>query len=509
MRMKKQTYIPYVEHEKIRVAVMFQVASYWPSIESFYEACRMDDAVDIRIYYVDDLAVEKAQMEHSEAFLRERRLPYEIYSEDRIDAFLPHVALYQPPHDVLYRNPPALSIHLKRKGIRILYIPYGIEIADTADARLAHFYTYVVRNSWRIYTFSKIMQEDYQMYCPNRHAVRATGSPKFDAVCGGDFQRSEEVSKKADGRKVIVWKMHFPKLIYEGIRQLQVTPYLSEYIRFAEQLQQYQDLLFVILPHPIFFSGVMPQQFARDVNRLFETLKRQENAVLDRSDDYRNSLYTADAIMVDRSALMVEAGLCDVPVLYMRNQDYEEPLTNAVKSLVDSYEQGTSAEDMASFVERFRSNATGDFRTKRAAVLEASMPFLDGACGKRILADMKEGIQNETDGRMRVVFFGAGIVCEHYIRELGILQNPDYLVLGLSDNNPKKWGTMHAGMRIMPPEQLKELAFDLLVITTEQNHVPIKQKLVYELCLDDEKIWRLDVFCEHYFAKDGMEQGWF
>lgn len=503
--MNRKNYIPYQKNEKIRVVIMLQVASYWPSIESFYQACMDDDEVEIKIFYVNDYSVEKAQKKGVEEFLVENSLIYEIYSEDRLDAFKPHVALYQPPYDVLYRNPSALSIHLMNKGVRIMYIPYGIEIADTEDARLAHFNTYVVRNSWRIYTFSNIMLEDYQQYCPNRHAVRATGSPKFDAINRKEIALDENIRVQAAGRKIIVWKIHFPKLIYEGLTQRQVTPYLSEYLKFAENMDDFEDLFFVVMPHPLFFSSTMPEGLAKEAQSLFALLENKANVILDFSPDYRNSLYNADAIIVDRSALMVESGLCKVPVLYMSNREYEEPLTRAVKYLVDTYEQGKTADDMLVFVENVRKNAITDFMKKRNKVIEETMPFLDGACGMRIKEDLKDGVKKQTQGRIKIVFFGAGAVLAHYIEELHIFHNQNYEVLGLSDNSAAKWGTMHAGMQVIPPEKLKEIDFDILVITSEQYHMPIKQKLVYELFLDEEKIMRLDVFSEKYFSNDGVK----
>ena len=199
---------------------------------------------------------------------------------------------------------------------------------------------------------------------------------------------------------------------------------------------------------------------------------------------------------------MFEAGLREVPVLYMRNKEYEEPLTEAVKCLVDTYEQGNTAEEMVMFIDRFRRNSFNDYMQKRRAVIEKTMPFLDGLCGKRIVEDMKNGIKEEHREQVRVVFFGAGLVCRHYIKELDIFQRKEFQVLGLADNNPNKWGTTYAGMQVMPPEKLKEIDFDILVIMVEQYHMPIKQKLVYELFLDEEKILRLDVFCEQYLYKD-------
>lgn len=56
--------------EKVRIAVMYQVASYWPSIESFYRACVDDDSVDIRIFFVNELSVESAQIEKTDVFDR-------------------------------------------------------------------------------------------------------------------------------------------------------------------------------------------------------------------------------------------------------------------------------------------------------------------------------------------------------------------------------------------------------------------------------------------------------
>ena len=48
----KHKYVSCGDGEKIRIAIMYQVASYWPTIESFYEACTEDAGVDVRIFYV-------------------------------------------------------------------------------------------------------------------------------------------------------------------------------------------------------------------------------------------------------------------------------------------------------------------------------------------------------------------------------------------------------------------------------------------------------------------------
>ena len=258
----KTRYIPCEKGEQVRIAVLYQVASFWPSIESFYEECARDRDADIRVYFIGAVSVERAQVEDSDKFLTEKGIPFSEYSEQAIREFRPHVALYQTPYDVSFRNPDSLAIHLKKLGIRIVYIPYGIEIADTEDARFNHYQAFVVKNAWRIYTFSEQMRSDYVRYCPNRHAVRAFGIPKFDAIAQKDRMKAEEIRQSAGGREVILWKMHFPKLIYENGQKKQVTPYLEEYWKFAEQIERYEDFFFVVMPHPMFFSNTIDPQLS-------------------------------------------------------------------------------------------------------------------------------------------------------------------------------------------------------------------------------------------------------
>ena len=501
-RFGRTKYIRWKQQEKLRIAFLYQVASYWPTIESFFQACAADEQVDAQVFFVDDAAVEKVQVEDSGRLLEEKRIPFQIYSEEKILEYKPHVALYQPPYDVSYRNPSALSLHLKNMGTRILYIPYGIEIADTEDAHLNHFFTFVVLNSWRIYTFSEAMREDYFRYCPNRHAVRALGIPKFDGFSEHLGPVKDEVKRLAGGRKIILWKLHFPKLIYEGECRRQVTPYLSEYLEFAGRLNGYSDFLFVVMPHPMFYSQTIDRELAAEAKTLLHLLRTEENVWIEEDPDYRNVLYHADAIIIDRSALLVEAGLCGVPVLYMKNRDYEEPLTRAVKSLVDAFEQGASANDMVHFINRFRENGLGYVAERIAAVREKVIPFLDGGCGLRILEDIKRGAAEAAEETVRVVFFGASFIFEHYVERLGILGDDSVCVLGVSDNDRQKWGMVRGGVKVIPPEELRHMDFDILVIASEQYYMPIKKKLVYELCLAEEKIVRLDEFAEMCLEKN-------
>ena len=116
-----------------------------------------------------------------------------------------------------------------------------------------------------------------------------------------------------------------------------------------------------------------------------------DNVYFDFDDDYRPCLVSSDYIITDRSAIMVEGGACGVPILYMSNIEYSEPMTAAIKPLVDSYAQGHNYSDMVDFLERCREGVDREKEQREKAFREC-IPFFDGHCGDRIKEDIAESL---------------------------------------------------------------------------------------------------------------------
>lgn len=387
--------VPYYKGEKIRIIFLFQVASFWPSWDTLLKACKEDERFDVKLLYLNETVVETSQMKTAECFLREKHIAYEDANEFDIDMFGPHIIVFQTPYDFNHRKVSHRSSAMKAKGYRVVYVPYGIEIADTKMARVDHFTQHVILNHWRLYTFSERMRQDYLLNVENPYGVRAVGHPKFDALyCKEDFKLSDEIVKRALGRKIVLWKVHFPKIIFENGEKHLTTPDLSEYIKFAEELENQKDLFFVFMPHPKLFDENIDEYIAEDINKLLSILEQKENVFIDMADDYRFSLLNSDYIMVDRSAVMIEAGAVGVPVLYMRNERFEEPMTAAVKPLVESYYQGSTCEDMITFLHMCRNKLDPKGR-ERQEKFKMCIPFFDGQCGERIKNDIAMAIYEE------------------------------------------------------------------------------------------------------------------
>lgn len=500
MQTLQDNYKAYKKGEKIEALFLFQAGTVWASMESVYESCKQDGRFDVKLVWVEDTTVETSHMVTAKEFLNEKRLPYVRYEEVKWEEYCPHIVFIQFPYDVACHTPETLSIQFRARGCRVIYIPYGIEISDTQIARKDHFHNFVVENSWRVYTCCDGMKEEYNMYCRNRKAVRVTGSPKFDAITYKEkLPLKDEIVKGADGKKVVVWKMHFPKKIVENGVIKQITPFMSEYIEFAQKMNQYKDLFFIVLAHPKMLKGIVASDCQGDetmmqqVKQLMKILSTKDNVYIDTDDDYRNSFYHADVIVMDRSAVMIEAAMLDVPILLMKNTDYSESMTKPVQYIVDSFEQGTCCKDIQNFILKICSGIDDKAEIRRQRIKE-TFPFNDGLCGERIKEDIVDGLMKEEKKASQVILYGTGEVCRYYLERQKWNNNIEFEVVAIVDSNSAKWGESFYGRTIISPYSIKELDFDAIVIMTEVHYFEIKKALVYDLYLDERKIWRLDEF---------------
>jgi CDP-glycerol glycerophosphotransferase (TagB/SpsB family) len=326
------------------------------------------------------------------------------------------------------------------------------------------------------------------------------GSPKFDAISHKEqLPLNEAIVKQSSGRRIVVWKMHFPKKIVENGKVYQITPYMDEYVEFARNIDRYSELYFVVMPHPKMLRGVVASDIQGDdtlmgkVSELFQILSGKNNVFIDKDDDYRKSLYHADAIIMDRSAVMIEAAMLDVPVLLMKNQDYSEPMTVPVENIVNCFIQGSRCRDMYLFVESVMRGEDTKAEARRNAIA-VNMPYNDGMCGERIKNDIANGIIQEKTSQPRVVFYGTGEICRYYMEKQNWNHSEKFRTIAMVDSNPSKWGTDFYDINMMPPEKLLETEFDAIVIMTEPHYFEIKKNLVYDYYIDERKIWRLDEF---------------
>ena len=486
--------------DKVRIAFVFQVPSFWSSWESLYEACMQDDRIEARIFWLHGANGDWFQMYMSEDYLKNENMPYTRFTYDAIMDFSPQYMVYQTPYDKGHRPDMAWTARFRRKGIKIVYIPYGIEISDMKESRVKHFGRSVVLNSFAVYTLSEAMKEEYNKWCINAEAVRGLGLPKFDGL-QKSFSLPQEIRDRAAGRRILLWKVHFPKTFKEGDVSYQVTPNIEEYLTFAVWLSAQTDLFVIFMPHPKFMDLNTFKGKRMVGERLIHSLKTNPNVYIDLSDDYRVSLMNADAIIVDRSAIMVEAGMRDVPTLYMQNEKFEEPMTPPIDRLLNSYKKGTYAEDMIAFYKDVVAGRDEKKSEREAAFNEVVMH--DGRCGERIKEDLVARAFQKWPARIpprfkrsdNVIYFGTGNLFTYFLKQVQSVGDESRAnVLGVADNDKDKWDTKVFNVPVIRPADIPNMDYRYVVITSEDHYREIYLQLVEELHVPREQIISYDEF---------------
>ena len=65
------------------------------------------------------------------------------------------------------------------------------------------------------------------------------------------------------------------------------------------------------------------------------------------------------------------------------------------------------------------------------------------------------------------------------------LDSTKYVVVGFLDDNPLLWGEKYCGSVIYPPEKIKELEYDYIIISAAEYEEIIRKKLLEEYCVDN------------------------
>lgn len=484
-----------VEGEKIRICFLFQVASFWPSWDTLYHKLVQDERFEVKLYYLYVPGLNSAQTDTSKIFLDTNGLIYEEISDEAVLSFKPHYMVVQTPYDKGHRELNTWTYRFKLMGIRIVYIPYGIEISDTKESRYKHFAMSVVSNARLIYVISAEMKKEYDKYCLNAQAVRALGLPRFDCLKDKDkFCLSDILQKRIGHRKIIVWKVHFPKIFEENGCKKQATPKLEEYIQFAEYIERLEDLFFIFIPHPKFADDTIDKELRNKAMELLYILSKLNNVFIDKSDDYRYSLVNADAIMVDRSAVMVEAGILGVPVLYLYNEDYYEPMTPPIQSLLDIYEQGSTAEDMKNFIDNFQNE-----KFKKVNYIRNLYKY--ESCAEKIIENLIEEVKTNNEEAIptvlcknnKIIIFGTGAIWE-YCKKTFYNIYEKINIIAFTDNSEKKQGTQIDEKKVISPIQIKDMEYDFIVIASDLYHNQIFKQLIKKMKVQREKILSYDKF---------------
>lgn len=307
-------------NEAVRVLFVAQYPSVWSSWRSVWHAMDKDPrfvATVVLTPFIHPFSSTAVTFDEMRKCLIDENVPFCTVDFFDIDEFRPHIVFLQNPYDET--RPKFLrSDELTEIGVRVAYIPYGLEMGGGAWNIAAQFDSPLHRTAWRIFARSDRHKKMFAHYCRagNAHVV-ATGHPKFDSVrVNSRTTLPGEITAKIAGRNVILWTPHF---------SVGDTPTWSTYRLYGEyilsEIHRWPNLFLLLRPHPLFFKAMRQHGVwdAEGERKFRQSIDDSQNMALEESPDYNAAFSASDALMTDVGSFLLEYLPTKKPLLYLHH----------------------------------------------------------------------------------------------------------------------------------------------------------------------------------------------
>jgi hypothetical protein len=389
-----------MEIRPIRIHFFFQAPEVWSTWESIWESCRAHACIEPVIVLVPmhhDGAVDEMR---GRRFLADQGLPFIDVSAYQLSTHAPDIVFLQNPYEST--RPLELAVErLLQQGVRIVYVPYGLDVGGGADNLKWQYDLEVHRKAWRIFVRSADHKRMYGMLCqPGNHHVIVAGHPKIDKIVAHHQMATVESLSNAP-RKVILWTPHFS---VEPNGWSTFTRHFESILSFFEAGPK--DVTLLIRPHPFFFGRLkqyeMPPDFTEDAIR--RRIINSPYIQLDEQEQYIDSFSKSHALMADAGSFLLEYLPTGKPILYLHNED--GPGLNETGDFVSDYYQADDFGGIQRFIQMVASGKDEN-RESRLARIETLLHRTDGKVGQAIVDHVVENFRPSFPNHLATQTLGA------------------------------------------------------------------------------------------------------
>jgi hypothetical protein len=377
---------------EVKIDFLFQLPDVWTSWTSIWESCKGDERVRARLILVPFLHDSQSDPNRSRRFLADQGYSFLDWSAYDLDRDGPDVVFLQNPYDST--RPPALSTEeFEIRGIRIAYVPYGLEVGGGDENIRWQYDLEVQRKAWRIFARSPQHKRMFGLHCGagNEHVV-ITGHPKFDQIIEPQHAPLSAATRDAaQGRRVVLWCPHFT---VGGTGWSTYERYSSELLSLFENRS---DVTLLVRPHPLLFGRMREMGLLSEAGELAlrRRLASPPNILLDESGSYLSAFAASDALMTDAGSFLLEYLPTTRPILYLENPD--GPGLNESGSFASRYYRAHDFEDVRRFVQMV-ADGEDPGREERLRLIREELFRTDGQIGRSIKDHVVEAIASEASG---------------------------------------------------------------------------------------------------------------
>lgn len=302
----------------LRVVVLLQVQSYWPSLAAVCREFASRPGVTLEVVAIE--SDHDVRASSTADFVRAQG--YSPRDLGWFAWFLSDVAgpvsvvVTADPYDEL-RSDVASAASIAAAGVRLVYIPYSANAAGGPTMQAMAYDLTAHRFAWRVFVRSEGQRQLFGEHCSvgNSH-VRAVGSPRADLLIKNRL-RDADLMRVASGRPLVLWNPHF------SLGQDGWSTFLWYVERLLDNLARRDDLALVVRPHFRLFRDLrlLGPEGERIVRLVEGAARDAPNIILDDDVDFLATVSAADALISDLSSLVTEFFVTQKPILYLHRED--------------------------------------------------------------------------------------------------------------------------------------------------------------------------------------------
>ncbi|KTE93852.1 hypothetical protein AT727_02535 [Desulfitobacterium hafniense] len=330
-------------------SIVFFVHEYsvWPSLQSVYEASLKRYDYRPRLVYIPFFH-ELSSFDHEKEIAHYVSAGYNIirYEDYNLSEEGPDIVVYVKPYESI---PEKFRVkEVNQTGCKCIYIPYGMETANTPEGTSYQCYSPMQYLAWRILAYSQDYYSKIQQYTytHGRNYLKI-GHPRmdlrFEDMCEDTSYRM--IKTKARNRKIVMWNTHFT--LSDGDNW-------GTYLLFGDTVLNYfennKDLFLLWRPHPLFFKA-LAQAENKDITEVmdwFAELGESDHILIDRFPTYLAAFAASDALLTDITSFVPEYAVRNKKMLITKKPGSTPPLFNNLNSILNVTE---SKDDIILFLD--------------------------------------------------------------------------------------------------------------------------------------------------------------
>lgn len=385
--------------EKIDIVFLPYNAAMWNSLESIWKAASKDPMCNCYVMPIPYYKIKMLEDGSEEGIF--------CYEGDKFPEYVPVINykkldLQELKPDIIYVHnqydnyntatqvdSKYFSSSLKKCTNMLVYVPYAI-LGTYPISFYNDFYSFIqTRGFDRVVVQAPVFQMIAEKSGIDSNKILTLGSPKMDGLITSieTQEVSRELEDKFKNRTVFLWTTNLMKIVNSKDKAL------DEIEEVFNIIKKHSKCGLIFRPHPlerVYVQSMVPECFIR-YEEILNSVEGIENIMIDYSSNYYEVFTISDALITDRSSVLIEYMATGKPVLIYDIELEKEYYSEDVFDIFANDIVGQNNMTVEYFINKVV-NKEDNNKQRRLDALNTVITNRDGSCGEKVHKRIKEDI---------------------------------------------------------------------------------------------------------------------